>query len=227
VVVASATLALLALAACAQKPATHVLLIGNSYTSYNGGLDAQLERLAPSVDAVSVTNGGFTLKDHWADGRALSAIRQGGWAYVVLQDQSVTPVLATPQFYQYGQSFGDENRRSGAQAVLLMTWQRPDAVGIGVTSESLAAAYNGLGEAMGAKVAPAGTAFAASLKERPDLALTGQDGHPTVYGTYLAACVLYGTLFGTTPVGNVADEPLVPSDVQGYFQRIAARSLGL
>jgi hypothetical protein len=47
-----------------------------------------------------------------------------------------------------------------------------------------------------------------------------------VYGTYLAGCVVYGTIFGTTPVGRVSSDPRVPADLQAYFQRIAAGVLG-
>lgn len=96
----------------------------------------------------------------------------------------------------------------------------------GVTTNALATAYDDAGGPIGAKVAPAGIAFAASLAQRPDLVLNAQDGHPTVYGTYLAGCVLYGTLFDRTPVGNVAPDPAVPPDLQTYFQQVAAHALG-
>jgi hypothetical protein len=49
-------------------PVTRVLFVGNSYTSYNDGLDKQLERLAPSIVTERVTYGGFTLENHWTDG---------------------------------------------------------------------------------------------------------------------------------------------------------------
>ena len=207
-------------------PAKRVLFIGNSFTSINGGLDKQLERLAPSVVATSVTYGGFTLENHWTDGHAVQAIGRDGWTDVVLQDQSVAPVLSATEFDQYGRAFDGEVRRVGAETVLLMTWERPDVVNAGVTSSALAAAYDRLGGALAAKVAPAGTAFAASLRERPDLVLNLQDGHPTAFGTYLAGCVVYGTVFGRTPVGNVASDPTLPPDLQAYFQAVAAGVLG-
>jgi hypothetical protein len=49
--------------------------------------------------------------------------------------------------------------------------------------------------------APIVLAFAQSLREMPDLVLYCQDGHPTLNGIYLVACVLYGTIFGKTPIG--------------------------
>lgn len=225
-IVAAAGIALIALTSCSRQPTIRVLFIGNSFTAINGGLDGQLERLTPYAKTESVTYGGFTLQNHWTDGHALQAIRQGGWTYVVLQEQSVTPVLATPQFYRYVDAFNGEIVRAGARTVLLMTWERPDMAKAGVTTNALATAYDAAAAPIGAKVAPAGIAFAASLAQRPDLTLNAQDGHPTVYGTYLAGCVLYGTLFDRTPVGNVASDPGVPPDLQVYFQHVAAHALG-
>src|SRR5882724_9622217 len=66
----------------------HILFIGNSYTFVNN-LPAILETLsaheAKPVVAESVTEGGVK---HWQEGKALSAIRKGGWDYVVLQEHS-------------------------------------------------------------------------------------------------------------------------------------------
>jgi hypothetical protein len=223
-VIAAATVLLVA--GCAPAHTVRVLFVGNSYTSYNGGVDQQLQRLAPSIRTESITVGGATLKNHWTSGTALGRIRQGGLMFVVLQEQSVTPVSSPLTFYQAVRDFSGAIAANGASTVLLMTWQRPDEATAGVTTERLASAYEQAGRLTGATVAPAGLAFAASLAERPDLALNASDGHPTAYGTYLAACVLYGTLFGKTPVGNVAAEPSLPGDVQAYLQKVAARTLG-
>ena len=53
-----------------------------------------------------------------------------------------------------------------------------------------------------------------------------QDGHPTVNGTYLAACVLYGTIFGRSPVGNPYSDRSLSAETRAYLQRIAAEGLG-
>ena len=120
-----------------------------------------------------------------------------------------------------------EIKKSAAQTVLLMTWERPESLPDGVTTANLAAAYNQAGAKLGAKVAPAGLAFARALRERPDLALYSQDGHPTMYGTYLAACVLYLTIFGQSPVGNVFADRNITPELRDFFQRIAAETAGL
>ena len=217
----------LLLASCGGKPATRVLFVGNSFTYYNGGIDKQLAKLAPSIQTSDISQPGYTLEMHWTGGSALKTIGDGHWAYVVLQEQSQTPVIDPQKFQEYVNGFNQAIERSGAKTILLMTWQRPNSVGYGVTTARLAAAYEAVGKQLGVKVAPVGLAFASALQQRPDLVLYGADGHPTMDGTYLAACVLYGTILGRSPVGiDYADSSITP-ELRDFFQRIAAESLGL
>jgi hypothetical protein len=202
-------------------------LIGNSYTFFNGGLDKQLKGLAPSAETECIAVGGYKLEDHWNNGDALRRIRETKWDYVVLQEQSQIPVINQKKFYESAGKFDEEIRRSGAKTILLMTWERPDSRQYGVTTDNVAAAYTDLGKQLGAKVARAGIAFARALRNRPELALYSQDGHPTMEGTYLAACVLYQTTFERSPVGNPYSEPSVPADTRDFLQQTAADSLGL
>ena len=208
------------------QPETRILFIGNSYTSYNGGIDKRLEALSPSIETARVAAAGYTLEDHWNDGKALRRIREGGWDFVVLQEQSQTPVSDRESFYGFSRQFDAEIQAAGAKTVLLMTWERPDSVGFGFTTASLASAYDSVGAKLGALVAPAGLAFAQSLSERPDLILYGEDGHPTTYGTYLAACVIYGTISRETPVGNPYSGKGINAETSAYLQQIAAEALG-
>lgn len=205
---------------------TDILMIGNSFTYYNDGIDNQLEGLAPSIRASSATQGGYRLEDHWNDDNTLQTIRQGNWGYIILQEQSQRPVYDPQQFRRFATELDQEIQRNGAETIFFMTWERPDSVSYGVTTENLANAYTAVAKELGATVAPAGLAFARSLAERPDLVLYSEDGHPTIYGTYLAACVLYGTIFEQSPVGNPYSDANISPDVAAYFQRIAAASLG-
>ena len=231
--------AVLALASCNSevgqkaevrpKPSIRILFIGNSYTFFNGGIDKQLEGLDPSVETVRVAPGGYTLEKHWDDGKALQNILNGGWSYVVLQEQSQRPALENEKdkFREYARKLDSEIRANGARTVLLMTWERPDSIRYGVTTANMSTVFNAAGAELGARVAPAGTAFARSLRERPDIALYVQDGHPTTYGTYLAACVLYGVIFNKSPVGNPFSDKSIPPETRAYLQRIAAETVGL
>ncbi len=206
---------------------TRVLFIGNSYTFLNGGIDKEFKGLAPSSRVSRIAAGGYTLEDHWKDGAAARKIREEGWTFVVLQEQSQRPVTDWQSFYKFSREFDIEIRESGAKTVLLMTWERPDSVAGGVTTATLASAYEAVGTQLAAEVAPAGLAFARSLLQRPDLPLYSQDGHPTEAGTYLAACILYGVILQRTPVGNPYLGPGVTEEDAAHLQQMAAETLGL
>jgi len=219
--------ALLTFASCQSQPSTRVLFIGNSYTFVNGGLDKQLEELAPSTETDRIALSGYTLEKHWTEGNALKKIREGKWDYVVLQEQSQAPIINQRKFYEFARMFDEEIRRSGARTILLMTWERPDSKNWGVTTDGLATAFTVIGKELVAKVAPAGLAFARSLQAKPELALCTPDGHPTVEGTYLAACVLYRTIFELNPVGNPYSNENISAETRKYLQQIAADSTGI
>lgn len=208
------------------EPSSRVLFIGNSYTDYNGGLDLELKGLDTSIAAQRIAVGGYTLQDHWNSGEALQALGAQKWDFVVLQEQSQTAVTGHALFAQYAAKFVQAIRAAGAEPVLMMTWQRPDSVQFGVTTQSLANAYYDAGNRYGARVAPAGIAFANALWQRPSIVLNSEDGHPTPQGSYLAACVLYATLYGKSPVGLRYTAQGITTDERDFLQRVAAESTG-
>ena len=227
-------LAALALGACQLntdgwqifEPSSRILFIGNSFTFFNGGVDAAVRGFAPSIQVKQLAQGGYSLQDHWDAGEAVKTIRAEKWNYVVLQDQSQRPVIARNKFVAYAAKFNSEVQSAGGKTILFMTWERPDSVQYGVTTKNLSNAYYAAGNQLGAEVAPVGLAFAAALQERPGLALNIQDGHPTPAGTYLAACVVYATIFDKTPVGNRYWITGITKDEQDFLQKIAAQVMG-
>jgi hypothetical protein len=67
----------------------------------------------------------------------------------------------------------------------------------------------------------AGDAWQAAHRQDPRLPLWQVDGnHPTLAGTYLAACVLYGRIFNASPAGIPGTAGL-PPDVAGLLQVVA------
>ena len=99
-----------------------------------------------------------------------------------------------------------------------MTWAYEDMPEM--TAE-LDAAYSAIGEELDAQVVPVGLAFAAVTRERPEIMLRIADKrHPTLAGTYLAACAFYAALFDTSPEGLPYTAGL-PTDVATYLQRVA------
>ena len=195
------------------EPVTRVLLVGNSYTHFHS-LSRQIEKLAASagkplrVDAV--THGGYSLRMHWMKSAARARIASGGYRYVVLQDHSLRPVDHLDEFHDYGERFARAAVSAGAKPVLYQTWprdpssrfysERASPRSADEMAAQLDRAYSALAERQGALLAPVGRAFTRGISAHPELALYGRDGtHPSWAGSYLAACVLYGTLTGHDP----------------------------
>ena len=68
--------------------------------------------------------------------------------------------------------------------------------------EQIAQAHRDIAAELGANVAPVSLAWQRAMEERPEVAVYSTDDvHPSLYGTYLAANVVYATVFGESPVG--------------------------
>ena len=68
---------------------------------------------------------------------------------------------------------------------------------------------------------PAGLAFAESVRKRPDVSLIVADKrHPSLAGTYLAACTVPASVCKVNPVGNRCATGL-PADVAAHLQAVA------
>jgi hypothetical protein len=216
-----------------------ILFIGNSYTFVNN-LPKVLESLAShearSIETVSVTEGGATLKKHWQDGKALAAIRKGHWNYVVLQEHStfgsttvinnVAQLNDPADFYTYARLFDAEIKKVGAKTLFYMTWARQNAP---QNQAIIAKTYAHIAEELHDEVVPVGLAWGYSLKANPEVALHQVDkSHPNPDGTYLAACVFYATLYHKNPVGlvsyntsNTGSPPLVDKQDAIFLQKLA------
>ncbi len=111
-----------------------------------------------------------------------------GASHVILQEQSQTPIYAYDDFLEGAGLIARAARDGGAEPVLLMTWERPDSLQYGVTTENLARNFEIVGHELGLRVVYAGLAFAKSSRHKPGLLLYHDDAHPTRAGTYLAVC---------------------------------------
>ena len=85
----------------------------------------------------------------------------------------------------------------------------------------LAEQYTLAGNANDVLVIPAGLAFAKAIEKRADLELYQPDKrHPSLLGTYLAACTVYASMFGKSPVGLSYTAGIAP-EVADFLQSIA------
>jgi hypothetical protein len=187
-----------------------ILFIGNSVSA---GVNYTMENLAASASpptrmaADASFTGSTVLEGLWSEpGSRHEQILEGKYDRVVLQatlSEAGFPgrfIGDTEQkFHEYAGKFDEEIRKGGARTVLFMHWQfdLPRAMNI----EEIARVYWDVAKELGVEVAPVGLAWQRAQKERPNLTLLSDSVHSNSLGNYLAASVLYATLFKKTPVG--------------------------
>jgi hypothetical protein len=192
---------------------TRILFLGNSYT-YVNDLPSTFAQLAWSgghaVEVAMVANGGETLAQHAASSDSLSKIASGGWAYVVLQEQSDTPAsTAASGYYMYpaARTLADRVEHAGAVPMFFMTWAHKDGEPTAgqnyqAMQQAVDNSYLGIAHELRVPVAPVGYTWYLVRHDHPEIALWGDDGsHPSKAGTYLAACVFYASVFRQSPNG--------------------------
>ncbi|MFI5260051.1 MAG: DUF4886 domain-containing protein [Candidatus Limnocylindrales bacterium] len=209
---------------CGIGACTRVLFLGDSYT-YVNDLPSTFAQLAESagrpVQVATVANGGETLAQHAASSDDLTEISSGAWTYVVLQEQSETP--ATPAgrddyTYPAANALAGTAEAAGAVPLLFMTWAHKDgspALGLPTyeaMQQQIDGAYLQIAYELNVPVAPVGFTWYVVRHDHPDIELWQDDGsHPSLAGTYLAACVFYASIFRQSPEGlsyhsSIADE---------------------
>src|SRR5262249_21375472 len=201
-----------------------VLFVGDSFTYAQGGIYTHFEKLAAAATPpLTVTTdkavaGGAFLKRLWELQEPVKAIDSGAFDVVVLQDD--IPETNVDYFRQYARMFVEEVRKNKARPVLFMAWayQR-----LGwISMDEIAKAHRNLGKELNVDVAPVGLAWQQASKQRPNLDMYASDReHPSIYGTYLATCVIYPTIYGKDPSGLNYVAPEMSSEKTGFLQRVA------
>jgi hypothetical protein len=200
----------------------NVLFIGNSFTARND-LPGLIARLANAADRGlkhrMITAGGASLKRHWNAGAAADAIKNGSFDYVVLQEQSTLPIKSPARMHESVRLFDQIIKAAGARTALYLTWARQHGA---ETQAAITDAYTSIAEDLGATLIPAGVAWQRFMKSHKAPSLYDADqSHPSLAGSYLAACVAFAALFDISPVGNTADvEGLAPAE-RALLQRAA------
>lgn len=220
-----------------------VLWVGNSFFYYNNSMHGHVGRLIgaarPGVKgyratSATISGSGINWQDmeaHFKPGGVASYSFDGQnnvvfntfdkpFDVVIMMDCSQCPIH--PQLSKIFTEYTAKNsaivRSHGAEPVFFMSWAYADKPEM---TEQLAAAYVQAGTANRAKVVPAGLAFARSRAARPDINLYIEDKrHPTMAGTYLAACTVLASVYGISPVGNSYTAGL-PADVAAHLQAMA------
>ena len=195
-----------------SAPCTHILFVGNSYTSVND-LPGVFSKLARSgghrVETGSATANGATLADHVASSATAAALGAKKWDIVVLQEQSQVPAIEQfrqTQMFPAARTLVAMARQKSAQPMFFLTWAHRDGwpenglVNYSSMQAAIDDAYLAIAREQGAALAPVGYAWQTLLGQEAGAGLWQDDGsHPTEKGTYLAACVFYAAIFHESP----------------------------
>ena len=180
----------------------NVLFIGNSFTARND-VPALLANLAVAhgkqLQYQLISAGGASLRMHWNKGEAQQVIEQNKFDFVVLQEQSTLPNKNAQRMHENIRLFDEVIKNSGAKTALYLTWARQNAP---QTQVAINEAYATIGEELGATIIPVGIAWQNFLRQHQNPILHDKDlSHPTLAGSYLAACIFFAVLFDENPVG--------------------------
>jgi len=232
---------------CLSQPLVRkALFIGNSYT-YVNELPALTAALAYSAgDSLffdSSAPGGYTLGwqpiAHCTNTLTLQKIRETNWDFVVLQEQSqipAIPALRDSCMYPASEILHDSvgSANSCGRVLFYLTWGRrfggiqcftsnycsTDFSGFDQMQDSLTTAYKRIADSLDDWIAPVGEAWRFALQNSAMVLHAGDNSHPNLNGSYLAACVFYSCIFGKSPVGLPFTAGLVP-DSALFLQHVA------
>jgi hypothetical protein len=200
----------------------NVLFIGNSFTARND-LPGLIARLAAArgkgLRHRLISAGGASLRTHWNAGEARLAISGGRYDHVVLQEQSTLPVKNAKRMHENVRLFDEAITSAGAKTTLYMTWARRNAP---ESQQAITDAYTGIGRELGATVVPAGLAWQRFLGKHDQPVLHDKDqSHPTLAGSYLAACVFLAVLYEESPVGIAGEADGLSEKEAALLQKVA------
>lgn len=211
---------LVALLSQAQESPKKILFIGNSYT-YVNDLPSMVQQMAESaghrIEFQQVTSGGASFAQHCNNTGAMDKIREGGWDIVVLQAQSQEPSFPWSQFtaetYPYACQLADAvyQYNECPEVMFYMTWGRKNGDASNAPYFDSLSTYEGMDNLLyerymymthhnQASVSPVGRVWRKIRSEHPEIELYQSDeSHPSVIGSYAAACSFYTLFFRKDP----------------------------
>lgn len=216
-----------------QSQTKRALFLGNSYT-YVNDLPQMIADVAVSTGDTllfdSNAPGGYTLQGHSTNATSLAKIAAGNWDYVVLQEQSQYPSFpinrVEAEVFPYAHILDSliNAQNSCAETVFYMTWGRKNGDASNCASWPPVCTYTGMdsllnlryrmmAENNNAILSPVGAVWKHIRQNFPLIDLYQADeSHPSVAGTYAAACSFYTTLFRKDPTLIAFNSTLSPTD---------------
>lgn len=206
--------------------AKRVLFIGNSYTSVNNLPQLTKDLALSAGDSLiidSETPGGQTFQGHFASTNVQTKVSQGNWNYVVLQEQSQLPSFPDNQVQEEVFPFAHSLdsmigvHNPCAKTVFYMTWGRKNGDASNCASWPPVCTYQGMDSLLSlrymqmadfenALLSPVGRLWHYIRDNHPEIELYDTDGsHPSLAGSYAAACSFYVMFFQKDPTLIASD----------------------
>jgi len=196
-----------------------ILFIGNSYLYYNDSLHNHFKRIVqeknPNFDVSNIkssTISGAKLEhhnlDHLIKPKAIGFIEK--FDLVILQGgsgEALTPENRN-SFSKKVKEYTDKIKSVNSKAALFMipSYVKPHKNYDPNLIRIIEDMYVKAGQRNKILVMPVGLAFEKAYEKMPNINLHKPDGtHPDLLGTYLAACVVYASIYKESPVGVLYD----------------------
>jgi len=239
-------LLLITLSAHAQ---TRVLFIGNSYTGANS-LPSMVEDVAQSAGYsfanTALTPGGATLYQHTQNASTYTAMANQNWDFIVFQAQSQEPAFPWGQVNFQTLPYADELVDSArsiapcAQPTFFRTWGRKNGDQWNCAAFPPLCTYEGMdsllhlryrmmADSNDALLSPVGSVWRYIRDTDTTIELyTADESHPSLAGSYAAACTFF-TIFTRQDPTLITDDknlnPLVAATIRQATKTVVYDSL--
>lgn len=199
-----------------QKPdSLRILWIGNSFT-YKNNMPAMFDSLCKingvNVASTRIVKGGEKFSGHLKNPRLRQELEKGCWDYVVMQEYSNGPAYSTKfvaeNILPYAAEIDSLVKKysPSVETIYYMTWGHkngnvkqtdyPFDDNYEDMQNRIITTYIDMAYENGGTVAPVGIAWKNIRRDHPEIELYVKDNyHPSVAGSYLAANVLFATIF--------------------------------
>ena len=222
-----------------KEPQT-ILFVGNSYLYYNDSLHNHFKRIVEeykidfdgSASVKSSTIGGSRLKHHDVERlikpKAISSVEK--FELIILQGGSTEPlsIKNREEFSFFAKKHIDAIKAKDSQAALYMThaYIKPHKRFKKNQIRVIQDAYTRVGNENKVLVIPVGLAFDLAYQENPTIQLHQPDGtHPSLLGTYLAACTVFASIYDKSPIGIQYDySGAIDKEDKIFLQKIAEKA---
>lgn len=234
-------------------PPTRILFIGNSSTYYNNMPD-MVASLAnannKNTEILKITHANFKLSDFTNENDIYyslitKTLTTQHWDYIVIQEHRNVIIQNPLKTEQELSKFYNAITASKAQLILYET--QADFSGKNFTLNNstsfldhvqtqyyMTKSYYSIANKFNATVSPVGVNYTRCMEMYPEIVLYNEDNlHPSIEGSYLAACTLYGTIFGESAyntdyfIKNPKEKTDITEDEAMKLQSIADARLSL